>query len=51
MADDENGEVECYIAPDDPRWASVQSPDYWLTEFKFGKVEIVDRRKQVVLHA
>lgn len=46
MADEEGGEVEFYIPQDDPRWQTeFKHIDYWPTEKKQGKVEIVDRRK------
>lgn len=45
MADEEKGEIECYIARDDPRWKGEWTDlDYWPTEMKYGKVEIRDGR-------
>lgn len=52
MADEEKGEVLVNIPQDDPRWRKeFKEAGEWPTEMKYGKVEIIDRRKRVVLHA
>ena len=52
MADEEKGEVLVHIPQDDPRWQKeFKEADEWPTEMKYGKVEIIDRRKRAVLHA
>lgn len=51
MADEEKGEVIVHAPEGDPRWALLSMTLEIPTDIKYGKVQIVDRRKVGFLHA